>query len=54
MQIGGSHDNLPTLPFGTLLIAPDGSLSGYEPTRQDILNTVHKTRNEEATNHIYR
>lgn len=28
-------------PLGTLVIAPDGSQSGYEPTRQDIPNTVH-------------
>ncbi|BCA40325.1 Uncharacterised protein [Kluyvera ascorbata] len=28
-------------PRGTLVIAPDGSQSGYEPTRQDIPNTVH-------------
>ena len=28
-------------PFGTLLIAPDGSQSGYDPTRKDIPNTVH-------------
>lgn len=28
-------------PHGTLVIAPDGSESGYEPTRQEIPNTIH-------------